>query len=388
MPSSAPWLWTAWHVGLPVLLGLALAPWPRRLEGRLAGPTGRRRALLVSWGVVAGLAALVCVACTAWAGSLPVIIDAGDYSVLTDTYGPWIAGANLLALVVASLGVLRRRSPGLERWALVALLASACDTSLVLLAHSRFTTGWYGARLMAVTAALVVLMSMLLAVARLHRQVAGYAHRLREQNVALHEAQRVRDRVLAVVSHDMRSPLTALHGYQQLLADGELGELSEDARDLARRSEAISRRLTLMTEDLVVAGSKAPVSLVPAALALPDELAVLAQGFPGLDLRLDCPAGLRVWADPLRLQQVLANLVGNAQKYGAEPVVLAASPDPGRGPGAVRITVGDAGAALLAAALRALRQGRGDRGPRHRAGPLRRAGPRRAARRVGRLRAR
>ncbi|WP_370038076.1 MASE4 domain-containing protein [Nocardioides sp.] len=346
VPSSAPWLWTAWHVGLPVLLGLALAPWPRRLEGRLAGPTGRRRALLVSWGVVAGLAALVCVACTAWAGSLPVIIDAGDYSVLTDTYGPWIAGANLLALVVASLGVLRRRSPGLERWALVALLASACDTSLVLLAHSRFTTGWYGARLMAVTAALVVLMSMLLAVARLHRQVAGYAHRLREQNVALHEAQRVRDRVLAVVSHDMRSPLTALHGYQQLLADGELGELSEDARDLARRSEAISRRLTLMTEDLVVAGSKAPVSLVPAALALPDELAVLAQGFPGLDLRLDCPAGLRVWADPLRLQQVLANLVGNAQKYGAEPVVLAASPDPGRGPGAVRITVGDAGAGV------------------------------------------
>ena len=61
----------------------------------------------------------------------------------------------------------------------------------MLLAHSRFTTGWYGARLMAVTAALVVLMSMLLAVARLHRQVAGYAHRLREQNLALHEAQQL-----------------------------------------------------------------------------------------------------------------------------------------------------------------------------------------------------
>jgi len=347
VPSSAPWLWTAWHVGLPVLLGLALAPWPARLERGLVDPTRRRRVLVLSWAVVAGAAALVCLRCTLWAGSLPVIIVEGDYSVLTRTYGPWVAAANALALAVATAGVLRRRAPGLERWALVALLASACDTSLVLLAHSRFTTGWYGARLMAVTAALVVLMSMLLAVARLHRQVAGHADRVAEQNLALREAQQTRDHVLAVVSHDLRSPLTALQGYQQLLADGELGDLPEDARDLARRSAAISRRLSLMTEDLLaITGTQGQVSLVPVDLALPEQLREVAQGFPGLDLRTQCPAGLRVRADPLRLQQVLVNLVGNAQKYGAAPVVLAAYPDPGAGPGAVRIIVSDAGAGV------------------------------------------
>lgn len=341
VPSSAPWLWTAWHTGLPVLLGLALAPWPRRLEQRLGDPTGRARRILWTWALVAAVAAAVVVRCTLLADSLPVVIVDGDYSVLTRTYGPWIATANVLALTAGLVGVVRRRVGGLEAWALVALLATVCDASLVLLASSRFTTGWYGARLMAVTAALVVLMSMLLAVARLHRQVAGYAHQLRAQNVALHEAQDLRDHMVAVVSHDLRTPLTGLSGYQELLADGYLGELPAPAQEIAERSRVLAHRLTLMTEDLLAVAAQGrrqlAVNVVEADVST--ELAAAAAVFPDLDLRVEAPEGLRVLADPLRLQQVVANLVSNARKYGAEPVLLRAWDEPGR----VAIAVSDAG---------------------------------------------
>lgn len=346
-PSSAPWLWTAWHVGLPLLLGLALAPWPAALEQRLADPTGRGRRVAVAWAAVLLVAAVVCFRCTALAETLPVIIVDGDYTVLTETYGPWIAAVNALALVAGLAGVLGRRSGGLEGWAMVALLASACDTSLVLLATSRFTTGWYGARLMAVTAALVVLMSMLLAVARLHRQVTAYAHQLRAQNVALNEAQTLRDHMVAVVSHDLRTPLTGLQGYQELLVEGFAGELPEPALEIAQRSSVLAQRLTLLTEDLLaVAGrGRSALTITPHDLDLAGELAAARSVLPELDVRVSCEPGLRVHADPLRLQQVLANLLGNARKYGAEPVSLDA-----RAEGAeVVIAVSDAGAGVPAA---------------------------------------
>jgi signal transduction histidine kinase len=229
----------------------------------------------------------------------------------------------------------------------VALLANVCDTSLVLLATSRFTTGWYGARLMAVTAALVVLMSMLLAVSRLHRQVTSYAGQLRAQNQALEEAQGLRDHMVAVVSHDLRTPLTGLAGYQDLLATGALGDLPPDAEKVARRSAVLAQRLTLMVEDLLaVAGRGSSVlSVTTRDLDLAVELAAAAAVFPDLDLRISCGPGLRVRADALRLQQVLANLLTNARKYGAEPISLAGS---GIG-GDVVVEVSDAGPGVPAA---------------------------------------
>ena len=67
--------------------------------------------------------------------------------------------------------------------------------------------------------------------------------------------------------------------------------------------------------------------LTPADLDLSEQLAECATGFPELDLRIDCPPGVQVHADPLRLQQILTNLVRNAQKHGAEPVTVDVSAD-------------------------------------------------------------
>ena len=96
-----------------------------------------------------------------------------------------------------------------------------------------------------------------------------------------------------------------------------------------------------MSEDLLAATTNEHSDLVitPADLDLSQQLVECASGFPDLDLRIACPRGVHVYADPLRLQQILSNLVRNAQVHGAEPVTVDVSPDPET----VTIRVCDAG---------------------------------------------
>ena len=329
-PSSAPWLWTAWHVGLPVLIGVALAPWPAGLQRRLdaAGAPARRVAVAAVAAVVLLGVALVVLAVTRWAEHVPVIIVEGDYRVLTERFGPWIAGANLLALVAGTTGVLRRRDrSGLEAWALVAVVACTGDVALTLWAGARFTTGWYGARVLALVAALVVLTSMIREITVLYRRVRRHAERVQAHNAELVAANALRDGLVAVVSHELRSPLTAIEGYLELVTDPDVQLAPEQAANMLARCSVLTRRLTLISEDLlaVAAIDHGTLSVSPRVLDAAEQLRECAAGFPDLDVRVDAEDGLLLHADPLRLQQVVANLVRNAQKYGAAPVEVSAA---------------------------------------------------------------
>jgi len=342
-PSSAPWLWAAWHVGLPVLLALGLMPWPERVERWLGEPTDRGRTARLVVGAVV-LAALVTGALASFGGDLlPTIIVDGDYSVLTSTYGPWILGLNALALVAGVVGVVRRRGTrlGLETWAVVALLATTCDATLVLLARSRLTVGWYGARALAITAAIVVLMSMLARLSQLHRRLREHAEEATTSNAALREAHALREHMIAVVSHEMRTPLAGLQGFLELLQDHAVGA----EQDLIERCTTLTRRLTLLTEDmLTVASDGRSLSLSPEPVDLRGAIEEALSGFHDLDARVHAPERVTVRADPLRLQQVLVNLLRNAQKYGAAPVTLTATADAATG--TARVDVHDAGAGV------------------------------------------
>jgi signal transduction histidine kinase len=147
-----------------------------------------------------------------------------------------------------------------------------------------------------------------------------------EQQRALAEAQaavRMREQVLAIVSHDLRNPLSVIAmGATQLLRPG--GEPDDERARLA--AERIRRAATWMERligDLLDFSSIAAGQLkMDMGSHLADDLLAeiverLAPHAEDKSIRLAAPlpAGLSVRGDRARIAQVLANLVGNALKF-------------------------------------------------------------------------
>jgi signal transduction histidine kinase len=83
--------------------------------------------------------------------------------------------------------------------------------------------------LLATDAALVALIGLLIALDITDSQKAEAA--LRERNAALEEADAVKARFLATMSYELRTPLTSIGGFAELLKEGVGGELSEAGRE-------------------------------------------------------------------------------------------------------------------------------------------------------------
>ena len=136
------------------------------------------------------------------------------------------------------------------------------------------------------------------------------------------DASRAREEVLAVVAHDLRSPLNLVVMTTQLLADGEIPK--EKCNELLAIIQRAARRMNRLIEDLleIVRQESGRIALdfqdTSAAylLAQTTEIFQPAAMEKGVSLRVtDAPSGLDVWADAERIVQVMSNLVGNALKF-------------------------------------------------------------------------
>jgi signal transduction histidine kinase len=169
------------------------------------------------------------------------------------------------------------------------------------------------------------------------------------------EAERMRSALIATVSHELRSPLTAITGYTDtLLHDGPWDETTQ--REFLEVVALSASRLAALVDNLLDAAT-----LEAGALRLQREPVrveriaerVLAQRrllSGNCTLHLETRPGLPLAdADPLRVEQVLSNLVDNAIKYspggGAIHVRVAAEQPPGSG---VSISVSDHGLGIPA----------------------------------------
>ena len=145
-----------------------------------------------------------------------------------------------------------------------------------------------------------------------------------ERTRELREANRLKDQFMAMLSHELRSPLGAIRMWASLLRGGKL-----DAERTARAIEAIERSAITqgqLVEDLLDVSRITAGKLV--LDARPIDLAAVAEA--ALDaVRADAEAkevrieqvfelgGGRVQGDPARLQQVMWNLLSNAVKFSS-----------------------------------------------------------------------
>lgn len=141
---------------------------------------------------------------------------------------------------------------------------------------------------------------------------------------AAEAASQAKSEFLATMSHELRTPLNAIVGYSELLHEEfAAANDAELSRDTARISAA-SRHLSGIISDILdyTTLDDGRLTLVPqvidVAALLGDLVELLRPGAAarGLTLGVDVrPATISVVADPVRVRQVLLNLIGNAVKF-------------------------------------------------------------------------
>jgi two-component system, OmpR family, phosphate regulon sensor histidine kinase PhoR len=132
---------------------------------------------------------------------------------------------------------------------------------------------------------------------------------------------RIKSEFVSTVSHDLRSPLTAIMGYVELL--DRVGPLTDTQREFIQRVHTSVLNITSLIDDLLDLGrieagfdaEKELLTLDDLIQQVIDDLREQADG-KSLALMVEISPGLpRVFASPTRLQQVLGNLMGNAIKF-------------------------------------------------------------------------
>ncbi|HEV7888079.1 MAG TPA: PAS domain-containing sensor histidine kinase [Acidimicrobiales bacterium] len=153
----------------------------------------------------------------------------------------------------------------------------------------------------------------------------GYQGVVRDITTA-HDLEAEKNEFLALVTHDLRNPLTTILGLGATL-ESHADEL--EAERIRRMGGSIRRqaeRISRLADDLYDMSRLEAHALLltprPVDVAAIAESALAAvEGDTG-QVEIRVPAGITVMADPRRLEQVIANLVENGLQHGAPPIVV------------------------------------------------------------------
>ena len=188
-------------------------------------------------------------------------------------------------------------------------------------------------------------------------EVSDVVNALDELDDALTVSEARQREFLLSISHDLRTPLTALRGYAEALADGVVG--AEDAREVGSTMLTETRRLDRFVADLLelarleahdFAAELTPVDIAGVMAEAAAAWRAVASS-AGVELRTDVPPGVIANTDAHRLRQIVDGLLENALRAtpsGGVVAVEAGTVSATDGRIRVAVTVSDSGAGLTA----------------------------------------
>src|SRR6266404_414432 len=173
------------------------------------------------------------------------------------------------------------------------------------------------------------------------------------------EQLEMKDQFISHVSHELRSPLSAVHQFTTILLDGLAGELNSEQREYLEITLRNSLQLRDMIGDLleVTRAQSGKLTIEPQPTSLCDLFDPMIKTYErravekGVAFRITCPSELPlVQADPNRIGQVFSNLLDNALKFTTGGTI-SVSGHRDEGDEFVRIAVADTGCGISAESL-------------------------------------
>jgi len=183
-------------------------------------------------------------------------------------------------------------------------------------------------------------------------------HRLREANRELETLDQTKADLVANVSHELKTPLTALRGYLELMSDGGLGNISGEARRAVMVCRKNVQRLSLRVEELVQLSHLARLTslhLTREDIALRSLLEGIVDTFRprveereiDLALRLDHDLPL-LESNGEQIERIFLNILDNAVKFtpAGGTILIVAEPYVQEGRDGVLVRVRDSGVGI------------------------------------------
>ena len=135
---------------------------------------------------------------------------------------------------------------------------------------------------------------------------------------------RDKDEFVSMVSHELRGPLTVIKGWISMILEGAFGDLEEKQRDYLTISQNNVERMFTLVEDLLTVSraESGHLDIIPEELSFGRLVEDMAAGIAPiaqereitLNVTVD-PDLPRIQADPMRIEQVISNLISNALKF-------------------------------------------------------------------------
>lgn len=194
---------------------------------------------------------------------------------------------------------------------------------------------------------LIDIVALMSGAARILLEMQDRQQQLLEQE---RRAVEVKNEFVSMVSHELRTPITGISGFAETLREhwrnlppsevdefltilrGESDHLANLVEDILVIPRLDSGQLRLHVEEVAVL----PVAEAVADIVFDDRSAV----------EIDVPVYVTVWSDPVRLRQILRNLMENARKYGGNEVHVSGEE---RREGVYTLIVADNGAGVVEA---------------------------------------
>lgn len=192
--------------------------------------------------------------------------------------------------------------------------------------------------------------------AAMQRMNETLERRILERTTELEEASRAKTDFLANMSHEIRTPMTAILGYADMLEDEEQSEADRnDCIATIRRNGHFL--LSIINDVLDISKIEAGKMTVERIETEPREIIDGVENMmgpkareQGLEFRMEWPEQVprRIYTDPMRLTQILVNLVGNALKFTKKGHISVRVDFAPEQPERMRIEVQDSGVGIPA----------------------------------------